>query len=144
MCARRQRLGRDQGSSSNGRFSFNKLDGRRYSDNRQLARTARSRARRGDCKRRPLFITIEHRMSIKRQDSPALSPDALFAKSQTYIARALAAKGRSDLGEYQFWASLALELLGKSALAQIHPCLIADPQSSISIFAAAGVAIGTD
>lgn len=48
------------------------------------------------------------------------------------------------MGEYQLWASLALELLGKSALAGIHPCLVADPQSSVSLFAAAGVMIGTD
>ena len=48
------------------------------------------------------------------------------------------------MGEYQLWASLALELLGKFALAQIHPCLVADPQSSVSLFAAAGVNIGTD
>jgi len=26
-----------------------------------------------------------------------------------------------DLDEYQLWASLALELLGKAALARIHP-----------------------
>ncbi|HUE46019.1 MAG TPA: hypothetical protein VMO81_07200 [Aestuariivirgaceae bacterium] len=48
------------------------------------------------------------------------------------------------MGEYQLWASLALELLGKAALAGIHPCLVADPHSSISLFAAAGMTIGTD
>jgi hypothetical protein len=76
--------------------------------------------------------------------SPALSHEPLFGKSKVYIARALAAKTRKSLGEYQLWASLALELLGKSALAAIHPCLVADPQSSVSLFAAAGMNIGTD
>jgi len=74
----------------------------------------------------------------------AISPEALMGKSRVYVARALAAKSRGAFGEYQLWASLALELLGKSALASIHPCLIADPQSSISLFAAAGMTIGTD
>lgn len=76
--------------------------------------------------------------------APALSPEALLGKSKIYIARALAAKGRKAMGEYQLWASLALELLGKSALADIHPCLVADPQSYVSLFAAAGMHIGTD
>ena len=48
------------------------------------------------------------------------------------------------MGEYQLWASLALELLGKSALAAVHPCLVADPQSYVSLFAAAGLNVGTD
>ena len=75
---------------------------------------------------------------------PALEPQAILAKSKLYISRALAAKARQDMGEYQLWASLALEFLGKSALAQIHPCLVADPQSFVSLFAAAGVNIGSD
>lgn len=61
-----------------------------------------------------------------------------------YIARAPAAKARKEMGEYQLWASLVLELLGKSTLAKIHPCLIVDPLSQVSMFAAAGLAIGTD
>lgn len=78
------------------------------------------------------------------QLTPALSPEALWGKSKKYIARALAAKGRNEMGEYQLWASLALELLGKASLATIHPCLIADPQSYVSMFAAAGRNVGTD
>jgi hypothetical protein len=74
----------------------------------------------------------------------ALSPDALMGKSQAYISRALAAKAASSMGEYQLWASLALELVGKAALAKIHPCLVADPQSNVSLFAAAGMNVGTD
>jgi hypothetical protein len=83
-------------------------------------------------------------MTKKPAPTSALSSDALLGKSKAYIARALAAKGRKDMGEYQLWASLALELLGKAALAKVHPCLVADPQSSVSLFAAAGMNIGTD
>ena len=75
---------------------------------------------------------------------PALSAEALMGKSKAYIARALAAKARGSMSEHQLWASLALELLGKAALAKVHPCLVADPQSSISLFAAAGMNVGTD
>ena len=74
----------------------------------------------------------------------ALSADALMGKSQTYIGRALAAKAARSMGEYQLWASLALELVGKAALAKIHPCLVADPNSSASLFAAAGRSVDTD
>lgn len=72
-----------------------------------------------------------------KQVVAALSPEALLGKSKTYIARTLAAKDAMGLSEYQR-ASLALELLGKRALAEVHPCLIADPQG-VSLFAAAGV-----
>jgi hypothetical protein len=74
----------------------------------------------------------------------ALSADALMGKSQAYITRALAAKAARSMGEYQLWASLALELVGKAALAKIHPCLVADPQSKVSLFAAAGMGISPD
>jgi len=74
----------------------------------------------------------------------ALSSDALMGKSQAYIGRALAAKAAGSKGEYQLWASLALELVGKAALARIHPCLVADPQSKVSLFAAAGMSISPD
>ena len=49
--------------------------------------------------------------------SAALSADALMGKSQVYIGRALAAKAAGSMGEYQLWASLALELVGKATLA---------------------------
>lgn len=35
-------------------------------------------------------------------------------------------------------------MLGKTVLAGLHPSLIADPQSSVSLFAAAGLNVGTD
>src|ERR1700692_2608042 len=74
----------------------------------------------------------------------ALSADALMGKSQAYIGRALAAKATGPMGEYQLWASLALELVGKATLAKIHPCLVADPNSPASLFAAAGMSVGPD
>lgn len=74
----------------------------------------------------------------------ALSADALMGKSQAYIGRALAAKATGSMGEYQLWASLALELVGKATLAKIHPCLVADPNSSASLFAAAGMNVSPD
>lgn len=70
--------------------------------------------------------------------NPALSPDALYAKSQLYIRRGFRAKGDGEFEEYQLWASLALELLGKAVLANVHPSLVADPQHYESLFAACG------
>jgi len=74
----------------------------------------------------------------------ALNGDALHSKSKVYISRALTRKSTGDLDEYQLWASLALELLGKAALARKHPSLIVDPTHSQSLFAAAGINVTTD
>ena len=76
--------------------------------------------------------------------NPALSADALYSKSQLYIRRGFRAKGDGDFEEYQLWASLALELLGKAVLANVHPALIADPQHHQSIFSACGRDISHD
>lgn len=70
--------------------------------------------------------------------NPALLPEALYSKSQTYIFRGLKAKGEDSLEEYQLWASMALELLAKSSLGNIHPALVADPTHYQSLFAACG------
>ncbi|MBR0731690.1 hypothetical protein JQ595_23390 [Bradyrhizobium japonicum] len=74
----------------------------------------------------------------------AINGDALHAKSKIYIGRALARKGAGDLDEYQLWASLALELLGKAALARKHPSLVVDPTHWQSMFVAAGINVTTD
>jgi len=74
----------------------------------------------------------------------AIDSDALFNKSKAYIGKALRRKFEGELEEYQLWASLALELLGKSALSRKHPCLVVDPSHSDSLFAAAGVQVTTD
>ena len=69
--------------------------------------------------------------------------DALFAKSIVFIKRALAHRDGNHPDEFQLWAALALELLGKFALAAIHPALIADPHNAASLFAACGRPIST-
>jgi hypothetical protein len=74
----------------------------------------------------------------------AINGDALHAKSKVYVGRALARKGAGDLDEYQLWASLALELLGKAALARKHPSLVVDPTHWQSMFVAAGINVTTD
>lgn len=75
---------------------------------------------------------------------PALDPESLLTKSKLYIQKSLLRKESGDLDEYQLWASLALELLGKSSLAGLHPSLVADPNHASSLFAAAGVNLSTD
>ncbi len=74
----------------------------------------------------------------------AISGDALHAKSKVYIGRAMARKAAGELDEYQLWASLALELLGKAALAYRHPSLVVDPTNWKSLFVAAGINVTTD
>lgn len=74
----------------------------------------------------------------------AIARDPLFDKSKAYMQRAIGAKADSNNDQYQLWASLALELLGKARLAAIHPCLVVDPTHQVSLFAAAGHSIGTD
>lgn len=89
--------------------------------------------------------------------------DFLYNKSSDCITRALHRRGTGDpslsadisrrlfgekplenLTEYQLWASIALELLGKAALAYHHPCLVVDTRSAESIFAAAGISSKAD
>lgn len=74
----------------------------------------------------------------------ALTREGLLGKSKLFMQRAFRAKQADDLDEYQLWASLALELLGKAALSGIHPSLVADPTHSNSLFAASGMHAGTD
>ena len=70
--------------------------------------------------------------------SPAFSPNTLFTKSKVYMSRGLRAKHAGVMDEYQLWASLALELLAKSSLSNVHPALVADPSHYQSLFAACG------
>ncbi|ESY62403.1 MULTISPECIES: hypothetical protein [Mesorhizobium] len=74
----------------------------------------------------------------------AINGDALHAKSKVYISRALTRKAAGELDEYQLWPSLALELLGKAALARKHPSLVVDPTHWQSMFVAAGINVTTD
>lgn len=81
---------------------------------------------------------------MKSTTNPALEREALFAKSQVYIRRGLRAQAARDVDEYQLWASLALELLGKAALSRVHPALVADPTHTESLFAACGRHLSAD
>src|SRR2546427_3411972 len=81
---------------------------------------------------------------MKPTTNPALERDALYAKSQVYIHRGFRAQADKDTEEYQLWASLALELLGKAALAKVHPALVADPTHPPSLFAACGRQLSAD
>ena len=74
----------------------------------------------------------------------SLKSESLYAKSQVYIGRGFRAIDAGDREEYQLWASLALELLGKAALASVHPSLVVDPNHSPSLFAACGKAQSND
>jgi hypothetical protein len=68
----------------------------------------------------------------------AFDPQALMAKSKVFIERGLLARDAQDAGLFHMWAALALELLGKSALAHIHPVLVADPSRFPYLLAACG------
>ncbi len=64
------------------------------------------------------------------------SYEALYSKANIYMERALEADRNSAL--FPFWASLALELIGRATLAKIHPALIADPREGNYILHAFG------
>lgn len=74
----------------------------------------------------------------------ALAHESLYGKSKVYILRAFRAHEARDDQEYQLWASMSLELLGKSTLAKVHPSLVADPKHTESLFAACGRSFSPD
>lgn len=81
-------------------------------------------------------------MTSNRPLPPSISPEALMGKSREFIRKSLVAKASGDFADYQLWASLALELLAKGALATIHPSLIVDVQkNSNAVLAAAGIEV---
>lgn len=72
--------------------------------------------------------------------SDPFDPDALFVKSKLFINRALDARDRAEFDAAALWASLALEILAKWALASVNPCLVADPSDDgKSLLTAAGL-----
>jgi hypothetical protein len=73
----------------------------------------------------------------------AFDYEPLYNKSKVYIERAIRLHAAGDLEMCQLWASLALELVAKAALAKIHPALVADPQDVDSLFAACGRSFST-
>lgn len=72
------------------------------------------------------------------QSSTTFSAEALWAKSTDFIARGLTARDEGDELEFHLWCALALELIGKSALATVSPALVADPNHFPSMLDACG------
>jgi hypothetical protein len=73
---------------------------------------------------------------------PAFDYVSLWAKSKTFIDKAVEARDGGDDGEYHLWASVALEVLGKATLSRVHPTLVADPSHFESVLAAVGMPSG--
>lgn len=65
------------------------------------------------------------------------APDSLYNKAKLYARRAH--DEAVDSSVFAFWMSLALELLARSALAHIHPVLLADPKEPDNIQYAFGI-----
>ncbi len=64
------------------------------------------------------------------------SRDPLWNKGRSYLKRALEEDRKSEM--FPFFATLGLEFLGRAALANIHPALLADPQDGKNILYAFG------
>jgi hypothetical protein len=65
------------------------------------------------------------------------SPESLYNKARVFAARAHDESIESAL--FGFWMSLTVEMLGRAALAQIHPALLADPKEPDNIQYAFGI-----
>jgi hypothetical protein len=74
----------------------------------------------------------------------AFDANSLWAKSKVFVARGLIARNAGDFDTFHTWAALALELLGKAALASVHPALVADPNSFNSLLVACGRPVTDD
>jgi len=69
-------------------------------------------------------------------------PDALFVKAKLFLNHAMDDESR-QFDEQALWASLALELLAKAALAKVSPVLIAVPtEEGNSLLVACGLVEG--
>lgn len=69
--------------------------------------------------------------------------EALWVKAKLFINRAMDDDGIRSFDEQALWASLALELLAKAALARISPVLIAEPtEEGANVLAALGLIKG--
>ncbi|MFE4350192.1 hypothetical protein [Peribacillus butanolivorans] len=62
----------------------------------------------------------------------------LFNKSKVFIDKAIKRRDEEDFEEFQLWASVSLELLGKATLASIHPSLVVDPNKPKGFLVACG------
>jgi hypothetical protein len=71
--------------------------------------------------------------------------DALWIKAKLFLNRAMDDDGVRSFDEQALWASLALELLAKAALARISPVLIAEPtEEGANLLASLGLTKGSD
>lgn len=70
--------------------------------------------------------------------SIAYDAEALLGKSRIFLERGLEARHGNDFGLFHTWAALSLELLGKAALAKVHPVLVADPNKFTNLLVACG------
>jgi len=70
--------------------------------------------------------------------------EALWTKAKVFLNRAMDPDPGRSFDEQALWASAALELLGKAALARVSPLLIAEPnEEGVNILIAAGLIEGT-
>jgi len=70
--------------------------------------------------------------------------EALWAKAKVFLNRAMDPDPTRSFDEQALWASAALELLGKAALARVSPLLIAEPtEDGGNLLIAIGVIEGT-
>jgi len=70
--------------------------------------------------------------------------EALWLKAKSFLNRAMDDEGdERSFDEQALWASLALELLAKAALARVSPLLIAEPtQDGTNLMIASGLIEG--
>lgn len=69
--------------------------------------------------------------------------DALWLKAKVFLNRAMDEDESRSFDERALWASLALELLAKAALARLSPLLIAEPsEEGVNLLIASGVIEG--
>jgi hypothetical protein len=69
----------------------------------------------------------------------AFSSEATWHKSKVFVERALKSRDERDFASFYLWAAVALELLAKSTLANIHPVLVADPNDFLNVLCAFGI-----
>ena len=69
--------------------------------------------------------------------------EALWVKAKLFINRAMDEDGTRSFDEQSLWASLALELLAKAALARVSPLLVAEPtEDGTNLLIASGLIKG--
>jgi hypothetical protein len=68
----------------------------------------------------------------------ALTYEDLWNKAKALIDRAISKRDESAFDEFQLWASISLEILGKATLAKIHPVLVVNPEKFEFLLIACG------